>query len=272
MVEARFGPHMRWIDTVCTMDDVVMESVLHPATPALRALSPHPRPVRFIVRKQGDRTGRRIQIALANVIGKRQRRRRLGRAVVSQETDTAIALWTKPDTGARQRLWTPGPGVAKPQVRQDMDRGRVRTTVTHFDAYADVFRARLGILDKDVKIPLGIEDARIEQLILPLIIAPLPTLLNELLVGIGRLGIFIEILHVGVRWRGIKIEIVLLHILAMIGLGRDQAKQPLFQNRVFAVPQCQGKDEDLVTVADTGQPILTPAVRFGASEVMGKIT
>src|SRR5262245_13470380 len=237
MVEARFDPHIRWIDTVGTLADVVLERVPHLATPALRALSPHPRPVRFLVRKQGDRTGRRIQIALANVIGKRQGRRRLGHTVVSLETDTAIAPWTRPDTGSRQRLWPPGPGVAKPQVRQDMDRGRCRTTVTHFDAYADIFRARFSILDKDVKIPLGIEDARIEQLILPLIIASLLTLLNELLVGIGCLGIFIEIFHVGMRWRGIKVEVVLLYILAMIGLRRDQAKQPLFQNWVFAVPQ-----------------------------------
>src|SRR5262249_22982239 len=114
MVEARFSPHMLWIDTVFAMDDVAMEGVLHPATPALRALPPHPRPVRFIVRKQGERTGCRIQIALANMIGKRQRRRRLGCTVVSLETDTAIALRTRPDTGLRQRLWPPGPGVAKP--------------------------------------------------------------------------------------------------------------------------------------------------------------
>src|SRR5262249_34296061 len=189
------------------------ESVLHPATPALGALTPHPRPVRFIVRKQGGRTGLRIQIALANMIGKCQRRRRLGRTVVSQETHTAIALWTRPNTGLRQQLWPPGPGVAKPQMWQDMDWGRLRTTIAHFDAYADVFRARLGILDKDVKIPLGIEDACIEQFILPLIITLLSTLLDELLIGIGRLGIFIEILHVGMRWRRVEVEVVLLHVL-----------------------------------------------------------
>src|SRR5262249_27543017 len=151
-------------------------------------------------------------------------------------TDTAVALWAKPDTGLWQRLWPPGPGVAKPQVWQDMNRGRLRTTIANFDAYADIFRARLGILDKDVKIPLAIEDARIEQFILPLIITQLFTLLNELLIGIGRLGIFIEILHVGMRWRRVEVEVVLLHILTMIGLRGDQAKQSLFQNRVFAVP------------------------------------
>jgi hypothetical protein len=56
-----------------------------------------------------------------------------------------------------------------------MDRGRLRTTIANLDAYADIFRARLGILDKDVKISLGIEDARIEQFIFPLIIAQLFT-------------------------------------------------------------------------------------------------
>ena len=91
-MEARFGPRLLWIDTVFAVDDVAMERVLHPATPALRPLTPHPRPVRFIVRKEGYRTGLRIQVALANVVGKGQGRRRLGRTVVGQETDIASAL------------------------------------------------------------------------------------------------------------------------------------------------------------------------------------
>ena len=55
-----------------------------------------------------------------------------------------------------------------------MDGGRLRATIANFEADADVFRARLGILNKDVKIALGIEDARIEQFILPLLIPQLP--------------------------------------------------------------------------------------------------
>ena len=102
-MEARFGPHVLWINTVFAVDDVAMEGVLHPAAPALRALTPHPRPVRFIVRKQRDITGLRIQIALANVIDKGQRGWRLGRTVVGEETDTAITLGTKPDTSALSR-------------------------------------------------------------------------------------------------------------------------------------------------------------------------
>jgi hypothetical protein len=152
-----------------------------------------------------------------------------------------------------------------------MNRGRLRTTIAHFDAYADVFRARLGILNKDVKIALGIEDARVEQFILHLLIPQLPTLLNELLIGIGLVGIFIQILHVGMRWRRVEVEIIFLHIFAVIGLRWDQAKQPLFQNRIFAVPQRQGKRQDLVAVTDTGKPILTPTVRFRTGEIMRKI-
>src|SRR5512145_2319771 len=101
LVEARFRPHLLGIDAVFAVDDVAMEGVLHRATPALRALPPHLRSVRFIVRKQGGSTGLRIQIALANVIGKGQRRRRLGGTVVGEEADTTVTLWTKPDTGLR---------------------------------------------------------------------------------------------------------------------------------------------------------------------------
>ena len=96
-----------------------------------------------------------------------------------------------------------------------MDWGRFRTTIAHLDAYADVLRARLGILDENVKIPLGIEDARIEHSYSPDHGAA-STLLDELLIGIGLLGIFIEILHIGMRWRGVEVEVVLFHILAMI--------------------------------------------------------
>jgi hypothetical protein len=70
--------------------------------------------------------------------------------------------------------------------------------------------------------------------------------------------------------RGIEVEVVLLDILTVIGLRRDQAKQPLFQKRVFTIPQYQGKHQDLVTVTDTGQPILTPAIGFGTGKVMRK--
>jgi hypothetical protein len=96
----------------------------------------------------------------------------------------------------------------------------LRTTVAHLNAHADVFRAGFGVLDKHVKVALSVEDARVHEFVLCLRGAALAALLDELLIGIGSLRILVEVLHVRMRWRGIEVEIILLHILAMVGLGR----------------------------------------------------
>jgi hypothetical protein len=74
-----------------------------------------------------------------------------------------------------------------------------------------------------------------------------------------------------VRGRGVEVEVVLLDVLAVVALGGHHAEEPLLQDRVALVPEGQGEDEDLVTVADGGQAVLAPAVGLAAREVVREV-
>src|SRR5205085_2929254 len=55
----------------------------------------------------------------------------------------------------------PSPSVAKPEVRQDVERRGFGAAIEGFDAYADVFRPGFGILDKYVEVAILVEHARV---------------------------------------------------------------------------------------------------------------
>src|SRR6266446_9313687 len=57
----------------------------------------------------------------------------------------------------------------------------------------------------------------------------------------------------------------------MISLGIGEAEEPLFENRVFAVPQGQRETEPAFAVGDAQQPILPPAIRPRARMIVRKI-
>src|SRR5262249_13006962 len=80
----------------------------------------------------------------------------------------------------------------------------------------------------------------------------------------------VEESHVGVRWRAIEVEGILLHILAVVSLMRGEAEEPLLEDGVAAVPEGGGEDEELIAVADPGDPVLAPAVGLAAREVVGE--
>jgi hypothetical protein len=94
--------------------------------------------------------------------------------------------------------------------------------------------------------------------------------LDELTVGEGGLGIFVEILHGGVRGGRVEVEVIFLDVFPMIALIASEAKEPFFQDWITAIPECQGKTEPLVVIADPGEAILTPTVGSRPSMIMGK--
>ena len=73
------------------------------------------------------------------------------------------------------------------------------------------------------------------------------------------------------RGRGVEVEVVLLHVLAVVALVAGQAEQALLQDRIAAVPQGEGEAEALVVVADAEQAVLAPAVRARARVVVGEV-
>src|SRR4051794_11430555 len=69
----------------------------------------------------------------------------------------------------------------------------------------------------------------------------------------------------------VDVEVVLLHVLAVVALGVGQPEQPLLEDRVVPVPQTQGETHQPLVVADAREPVLTPAVGARAGLVMGEV-
>ena len=62
------------------------------------------------------------------------------------------------------------------------------------------------------------------------------------------------------RGRAVEVEVVFLHVLAVIAFVAGQAEDPFFQDGIALVPQSQGETDRLLAVADAGQPVFIPAV------------
>ena len=130
----------------------------------------------------------------------------------------------------------------------------------HGDADEDVVRARLGVLHEHVKIPVIVEDAGIEQLVLELFPRALPVRFDQIPVRILPLRILVEILHIRVGGRAVEVKVVLLDVLAMVRLTVGEAEQALFQDRIPLVPQRQREAQPLLVIAEAPEPVLAPPV------------
>src|SRR5215467_2009349 len=104
----------------------------------------------------------------------------------------------------------PRPGIPKPDCRQQAQLRGFWPAIRDTDFDQDVLRGRLRIFDEDVEVPVLTEDARVDELELSFSSPSPPILLDELLVGKRSLGIFVQVLHVGVGWRRIQVEVALL--------------------------------------------------------------
>src|SRR5205807_3608514 len=89
-------------------------------------------------------------------------------------------------------------------------------------------------------------------------------LVNQFLVRELSLRVLVEELHVGVGRSGVQVEVVLLHVLAVVRLGADAAEHTLLQDGVATVPDGEREAEDLITVAEARDAVLAPAVRARA--------
>ena len=58
----------------------------------------------------------------------------------------------------------PGPGIAEPDGRQQVEFGRIRTAIGDCDANKNIFGRRLRILDKDIEVTIVVENPRVDQL------------------------------------------------------------------------------------------------------------
>lgn len=93
-------------------------------------------------------------------------------------------------------LGEPGPGVAEAELWQDGERSVLFAAVEGRDLDQDIVDvlAVLGVLDIDVKIFVLVEDARVEEFVLGLGAVAGGALVDELLIGEGRLWVFVQVL------------------------------------------------------------------------------
>ncbi len=120
-----------------------------------------------------------------------------------------------------------------------------RAAVGDADADQDVVAVSLGVLDEDIEVAVFIEHAGVHQFVFGLVLAAPSVLLQQQRIGKFLLRILVEILHVRVRRRAVEIEVVLLDVFAVITFASSQAKQPLFEYRIPAVPQRQRRNRSI---------------------------
>jgi hypothetical protein len=90
----------------------------------------------------------------------------------------------------------PGPGVAKPQRGQHVQLRGLRPAVARTDLDQDVIGTGLRVFDEHIEIPIVIEHARVEQLVLEVVAPALPVRFYQIAVRISALWIFVQISHV----------------------------------------------------------------------------
>ena len=98
------------------------------------------------------------------------------------------------------------------------------------------------------------------QLELGLVAAAAAVLVPEPLVRELGLRVAVEQPQVRVGRRGVEVEVLLLHVLAVVPLLVGQAEQSFLEHRVLAVPQGERQARALVAVGKPGQAVLAPAV------------
>src|SRR5215469_10847420 len=152
-----------------------------------------------------------------------------------------------------------------------MQLGRFRPTVGNGDSDQDFLGRFLGILHVNVKIAVVVKNTRIYELVLRLVAGPLTVGLYQIRVRIRFLRIFVEPFHVGMRWRRIEIEIILLNVLAVVTLAVSESKEPFFENRISPVPQREREAQLLILVGETRQSVLAPMVGTRSRLVMGEV-
>ena len=71
--------------------------------------------------------------------------------------------------------------------------------------------------------------------------------------------------------RAVEIVIQLLGVLAVIAFGIGEPEQPLLEDRIAMVPQCDGEAEQQPIVANAADPVLAPAIGARARLIVRKI-
>jgi hypothetical protein len=161
----------------------------------------------------------------------------------------------------------PGPHVAQPQVRQQVQDGGLWSLVAHGDPHGIGVRALLGVVGGDREVAVLGEDPGVDEFEFGLV--PRPRGVRGSQGGVGELGLRVVVApgEPGAGRGGVLVPPVVLGVLAVVALGVGEPEGALLEDRVAPVPEGEGEAPVLVQVREPGEPVLAPAVDAGARVV-----
>ncbi len=152
-----------------------------------------------------------------------------------------------------------------------MQVGPLPSAIADGDLNQQILGRFFRIFDEHVEVAVVVEHAGVEQFVFEFIAPAAAAGVDKIGIGKRRLRILVQVFHVRVRGRAVEIEIVFLDVFAVVALAVGQAEQTLLEDRVFAVPQCDGETEPLAIVGDAGQTVFAPAVGARPSLIVREV-
>ncbi len=164
----------------------------------------------------------------------------------------------------------PGPRVPEPERGQHVHPGRFRPPVVHGDFQENVLGRGFRVFHEDVEVPVLVKDPGIDKLIFRIVFSACGIGRDQVTIGKFALRVLVQHLQVGRRRGRVEVVIAFLDVFAVVALAVGEAEQPLLEYLVTLVPQAQRQAQQLLVVADAGQPVLAPAVSPGPGLVVGE--
>src|SRR5262245_27604666 len=107
--------------------------------------------VGLVEREQQPSATLRVKVTWSQPVTAGNVRAEIELGIVGDDDDAVFVVVAAPNRRLGTGVWSPAPRVAKPQVRQEVERRRIWTAIDRFDTDADVLRGGLPVLDHDVE-------------------------------------------------------------------------------------------------------------------------
>jgi hypothetical protein len=152
-----------------------------------------------------------------------------------------------------------------------MQRGSRLAAVRDGDLDEQIFRRGFRVLDEHVEVTTAAEHAGVQELVFEIRARLLRVRVDEVRVGIGGLRILVQIFHVRVRRRRVEVEVVLLHVLAVIAFAVRETEETLLEDRILPVPEREPEAQELPVVGDPRKAVFAPTVRARPGLIVAEV-
>src|SRR5215469_3419080 len=241
VLSGHFRAHETGIDSgLVAVDDVLMESVFYVRRAILGV--EEARKVCFVFREEQIGAAGAEQPALAIL-------------PVLQLDATAPRNAGSISRHGTTQVLAPRPGIAKPELRQDVQLAGFRAAIHGCNANEDVFDVRLGVFDDEIEVAIVRKYASVEQFEFWLAAATAAILIDQRLVRELGLRILVQHAHVAVRGSGVQVKVAFLHVFTVIALIPCKTEQAFLEDGIAAVPKRQAETHKLVSVTDPADAI-----------------